>query len=211
MPVTLAANALTTVEQVKSLTGLTGDDQIKFRINAASDLIERLTGRSFGIAEITAEQHQGRGRPELILNRFPITELDEIREDGEAVDEDDYIVNAESGIVTKNNGYWPWAPGYHQDLTNDPDSSQAEFNIEADYTAGYVLPKDEAGAVVRSLPYYLELACIELVQWFADRSIGIKSEHIGNYSYEVDSATLQGGIPSGIMAVIDRYKVAVLA
>jgi hypothetical protein len=73
-------------------------------------------------------------------------------------------------------------------------------NIFVWYTAGYT-----------TIPYALEMACIELVKYkyeMSQRGAGLKSEKMGNvYSYENFSlADLKNGLPLDLIAELDLFR-----
>lgn len=212
MAIAIASNALTTVAalQAELLPGeFRSSDRETLIINAASDLIEAECGRKFQKKTITAEKHQGRGHLFLRLDRYPIMSVSAVRVNGTALKLTDFDILADSGMLWKSDS-WPWNPGAFQDLTRDPDPGSSDYNIEVDYIGGYVLPND-TGTI--SLPYALQLACIQLCLWM--RSVpglsGLESERIGNYSWKASQEVASRGIPANVLALIAPYRQAVIA
>lgn len=73
-------------------------------------------------------------------------------------------------------------------------------NIKVEYTAGYVLPSDVAGAAESTLPRNYELACILFAQTLM-QTPGVTSERVGDISVTYASAA-SGVLPSAVAALI---------
>lgn len=79
------------------------------------------------------------------------------------------------------------------------------------YDAGYVMPSAVSG---RNLPLDIEDACILLVRRKIDQlreseNPRLKSEAItgiGSWTFDIASVTWEGGLPSDVRAILDRYK-----
>jgi hypothetical protein len=143
MPVAAAANALTTVANVKYVWGrdqadLTHDDRIQTLINLLSGRIESWCGRSFKSQTYTAELYDGNCDEYLALKQYPITAVTTVKEDDVTVDltdTDDIKIHYAEGLIYRASG-WPGGV----------------LNIEVTYTAGYA-----------TIPSGLEAALVEWV------------------------------------------------
>lgn len=161
----LAANALTTVENVQAFySGLTDNGLVESAINAVSDALEGHLGLSLGAAQ-TVEHVAGKGRRVLILRRKPITVVTEVKLDGTVITDYEAVadrpIEAKRGWLIRKSG-WPANNQLWWDVTLDSNhvDTQGNENVEVTYTAGYVLPS--AGGS-RTLPYDLEQVVIDLV------------------------------------------------
>ena len=155
--------ALTTYRNAKNALN---DDaltpaQVERLINAATDAIEAHLGRRI-MARNYAEWLDGQGGSRLFLKHHPVVSISKIvigRTDGEELDPDDYVVDMGAGIVQYDYGF---TAGWQ--------------NILVEYRAGS-----------ETIPADVEQVCIELVCLMhkqAERN-GIKSEKLGDYSYEM--------------------------
>lgn len=146
MPVTAAANALATVADVKYVLGkdqadTSKDDRIQTLINLLSGRIEDWCGRKFTSQEYTAEKYDGDNGDELFLRQFPITEVESVSIDGQALsaeelaDELNFLVYEEEGYLWRSGGF----PARRQ-------------GVSITYTAGYT-----------TIPKGLSMACVEWV------------------------------------------------
>lgn len=202
----LSAHALTTVAAVKeylriSSTDTTNDNSLERQINAVSEFIERFCDRHFEKTTYT-HKFRGNGRQKLLLNQYPILSVTSVKVDGS--DATDYEILGEEGILYREN-LWPWS-GYRAGLVGDPIGSRP--NIEVVYTAGYVLPKDDAPDSPRTLPYDLEDAAIELV---AIRHEMRGSEHLKRETIGPLTSEFVQGLPQHILDVLNEYKKWVVA
>ncbi|MFZ5688670.1 MAG: phage head-tail connector protein [Bacillota bacterium] len=205
----LLPHALTTYEAVKEYLKLSDDTQkssIERMINAVSEFIEGYCDRHFEKATYT-EKYRGNGRQKLLLNQYPVTAVTSVTVNGTTVDPAEYEVLSEEGILY-NDGLWPWT-GYYVGLIGEPTGSK--LGIEVQYTAGYVLPKDDGTGTppaVRNLPYDLEDACIELV---AIRYEMRGSEHMKRETIGPLTSEFIQDIPEHILKVLNKYKKLVVA
>lgn len=102
---------------------------------------------------------------------------------------------------------WKLSGGYR--------ASWASRLVRVVYSAGYVLPGDVAPAV-RNLPTDIEDACILLVRRKIDQlreseteNRRIKSESfpgIGAWTYALEDIAWTGGLPSDVIAMLQRYR-----
>ena len=158
----LASNALTTLEDVKAMLGISPDEDndprdsvLVMLINAASAWAERVTDRKFALQTYT-KQYEGSGTQSLVLDHYPVTDVEYVKDitDGGLFDESEYnaTMYAESGIIHKDT-IWPYR-GYAVGLAND--LLIPRHYIEVRYTAGYILPKDATEDEPSNLPYDLQ-------------------------------------------------------
>ena len=162
----LAANALTTLERMKLMLGLSDvaderiDEIITLLINKASAWIERQTGRHLG-RQSYRQWYKADGQQELVTDEYPIVSGEYIKEAGRLVDPDlyDFGQTGNIGVIYRDDG-WLRA-SYRAGLAFD--SVATKRNIEVSYTAGYVLPKDATEDDPQTLPADLEGLIWEIV------------------------------------------------
>jgi hypothetical protein len=85
------------------------DSLLEIYINGVSKQIEKIIGRKILAADYT-EKHKGTDGTELVLNNYPINSITSVSyiDDGteiEALDEYDYELDEESGILYKEDGW----------------------------------------------------------------------------------------------------------
>ena len=162
----LAENALTTLEKMKMMLGLSDisdertDEIIMLLINKASSWIERQTGRPLG-KQSYVQKYDADGQQELVTIEYPILDVEYVKEDGKLVDPAlyDYGQTGNIGVIYRDDG-WLRA-GYRRGLAYDIVVSKRV--IEVSYTAGYVLPKDADDEHPQTLPADLEGLVWEIV------------------------------------------------
>ncbi len=144
MAVAPAANALSTVANVKYVLGLpqadtTKDDRIQTLINLLSGRIEDWCGRKFISQEYADEKYDGDHEDTLYLKQYPITEVESVSIDGvelsaaELADELNFQVYESEGYLWRSGGFAARRQG-----------------VVVTYTAGYA-----------TIPTGLQMACIE--------------------------------------------------
>lgn len=204
----LADNALTTVERVKMMLGLSDDKDkqtnaiIELLINRASSWVERQTGRHLG--KNTYQQwYDADGQRELVLLEYPIVSVEFVKENGAVVDPElyDYGQTGHIGVVYRDDG-WLKA-GYHRGLAYD--MIEPKRAIEVKYTAGYVLPKDANKRNPQTLPADLEGLVWDIVsQWYTslmNGSNGLSSFSISDVRWDFDKST-----PESWIQLINLYR-----
>lgn len=195
----LSNHALTTYAAVKEYLKLSTDDEqnsLERMINAVSEMIEKYCDRHFEKATYT-EKYRGNNRQLLRLNQYPVLSVASVTIDGDAAD--DYEILSEEGMLYRED-LWTWT-GYSIGLVGEDAGSKR--NIEVQYTAGYVLPKDDGNPDSRTLPYDLEDACIQLV---AIRHEMRGSEHMKSERIGPLTSDFVEDIPSHIRRVLDKYR-----
>jgi hypothetical protein len=145
MAIDATGNALIELDEIKRYLKLTTNDEDDFlqeQINNWSDALETRFNRIIKSADYDDERHHG-GKLAILLRNMPVTAIDSITVDGEAVDGDDYTFDMDSGIVRMVTGY-PFSGG--------PGS------VLVSYTAGYEsVPGDLRHGITQivALEYYL--------------------------------------------------------
>ncbi|OAT81101.1 head-tail connector protein [Desulfotomaculum copahuensis] len=203
----LSVHALTTLAAVKDFLKIEIDDNqydtlLERMINAASEAIEGYCNRHFerGVYD---ELYRGNGRQLLGLNQYPVQAVTLVEANGARIT--DYQVYKEEGMLYRL-ALWP-AGAYFTGLVGDPVGSTR--NIRVLYEAGYVLPKDEdlqaSPPIIRTLPYDLEDACIELValkfNQRQEEAAGKVTRAQADYQ-----TTYQQDIPPRLRQVLDRHR-----
>lgn len=159
----LLSYALTTLEDVKELLGIESSDTswdnlIRRKINQATLMIERYTGRHFALTTYTDEEYNATGTDQLALKQRPIVTLTSISSrdtslneaDWDAFDTDLYFSDANSGIVrllSSTAGRWnrykvTYSAGY---ATIPEDIAEACATL-----AGYLVDNPTSGGQVKS-------------------------------------------------------------
>jgi len=201
MPLPLAPNALTTLDDVKNLLGMDSSDVDEQRdtvltmlINGVSSWIERLIGRKLG-KDTYVHQLDAQGRQELILLQWPILSVDYARDTSEnkVIPPDSYSFNMQGdiGILYRDKG-WPFR-AYRSGLAYDVHNIKRV--IEVKYTAGYVLPKDATEEEPATLPCDLQMVVWgAIMQEFAlmqNGAQGLKAFSISDVSWTFDKEPRQ--------------------
>lgn len=199
--VPLAPNALTTLEDMKTMLGISPDDVDPQRdavitnlINSVSAWIERMTGRQLGKKTYT-QQYVASGTQELVLLQWPIVAVESVKDtsDGSEIpaSEYDFNVTGDIGVLYKDNG-WPLR-GYRGGLAYDIVAPMR--CLEVKYTAGYVLPKDATEDNPCTLPFDLQGVVWGAVsQEFAtmqNGAQGLSAFSISDVSWTFDKAPRQ--------------------
>lgn len=203
----LAANALTTLETLKTELGLldksTYDAVLERQINAASDAIERYVGRTLYRGTVTSERVKGYGDRILLLARTPIVSVTSITRGGSTVDASSYYVeNAEVGSVYSSTG-WVWTAAPLEGVAVQdqvPGTEEASYLVT--YVGGYQTP---AQGGTRTLPYDLEeAALITAVNAFRNRG---KYQSLQTETEAQEDATWRGDfIPGPALRLLKRYR-----
>ena len=197
----LAANALTTVADVKESMGIassdnTQDNLITRKINQASAMIERYCGRSF-IAAIYTEYYDGGGGDELTLRNYPVNSVASLsyrntssnENDFTVYETTDYFIDSAAGRLKSIGSWW------------------GNFDAwKVVYNAGYT-----------TIPSDLAEACATLAAYLANSNTsttgtGIKSKQEGQRKIEYfDPNTAGSGGTDSILAqlglddILDTY------
>jgi len=167
----LAASALTTVSALEAEMGITPSSAgvtlalLERAINAASASIAAALSRELHHAE-RAERAAGHGTPLLLARVTPLRAIALVEyladDSDEALDAADYrIADASAGLVQRLGASWRWT-GRTTSIEGDPQGGSEQALYRLTYTAGWITPAQEAGPLVRDLPYDIEDACLRL-------------------------------------------------
>lgn len=194
-------NDFTTLQAVKDYYTITdGDSDAKIErgIKYVSDFIRRVTGRKFA-EETVLETVRGFGNTQLMLLRYPVTDIQSISLRGELIT--DYeLSDPEVGILYRRRG-WEWSVQNVNGVGLNPIPNSEDFIYSATYTGGYCMPC--ANGCTRTLPYDIEQAAIELIGMYLDSTpLNISQIKVGDYT-----TTYRAGIPETISAVLKNYTV----
>lgn len=187
----LAANALTSVLNLKGVLDIKADDNtrnglLELYINAASQYIERYCDRIFKLNTTPyVEYHSGGDMNFLMTRQYPIVEIVKIVVDNsrdftdpdDELDQDDYgTADNDETIVLE--GIFPLGTE----------------NIQVTYRAGYA-----------EVPGDLEVACLFLAEWYYRQKMrgdmGRTSVSKGDESVGVLSE-----VPKQVLQIIDNYR-----
>lgn len=189
----LADNALTTLERMKLMLGLSDiedertDTIVTLLINRVSSWIERQTGRHLGKRSYR-QWYDADGQQELVTIEYPIISVEYVKEQGNVVDPSlyDYVQNGDVGVIYRDDG-WLKA-GYQKGLAYDIIAPKRV--IEVSYTAGYVLPKDATDDDPQTLPADLEGLLWDIVSQtytsLQNGSQGLSSFSISDVTWNFD-------------------------
>jgi len=197
MSVTLNSNALfASYAELNTIMGmtLTDTDYSKWLINIVSDFVAKYTKRTLKKVTYTAKTIDGHGSYYMYLDQYPIVSITSLqRWDTIAnvvaatyVVNTDYLFDTDKGWIYLREG---WATGTQ--------------NYHITYDGGFT-----------ALPSDLVYAAASMCFWIDQQKkrVGIKSETMGDYSYQLDKGNGQfamfmgSPVPSEIMFVLDQYR-----
>ena len=224
MAVSLATNALTTLDTVKGELGITDasqDDTLTRYINMASDFAEQYCATEFFYEEDIEEKVAGYGSMFLQVSRVPLLSIDSISLGGDDLDSDNYEIHpdgAEGRIYFLSGTTWTAASLDVIDTTTLPGSERREYIVT--YTGGYITPKQEDEAVgTRTLPWDLEDACISMVNnryAMKGKDSGVKSEKLLSWAVTYGDSGTSGQsrgrsfVSQDVIDVLDNYRKVVV-
>ncbi len=180
--VTLISNAehkaLTTLERAKIFLDISGDSKdglLTLLINQVTQFIESYVGN---LLSQTYTQELLDGGRTLALANVPVTSFTTLQrndsgdasENWQTIDEDEYFVDEESGLITMANGC-DFLPGTQR--------------YRATYVAGYKIDyANENDLTKHTLPAHIELACHMLLSGRMNtrKSQGLESAKVGDVS-----------------------------
>ena len=193
-PMILRANALTTLDRLKSFLCIPADEEDPERdaaltqlINAASAWLETKLGRKLG-RQTYDEPHFGTGTQRLVLNQYPIISIQHIRDNrtGAEITGYDFVEEGEIGVVYREDG-WTYY-GHIGGLSYDYVAPRRYLTVN--YTAGYVLPKDATEDDPCTLPADLEALIWNMIaqQWalIENDAAGLSAFSISDVSWTFD-------------------------
>lgn len=191
----------TTLQAVKDYLDITdGDSDAKITrgIKYVSDFIRSVTGRKFA-EETILETVRGFGSTQMMLARYPITDIQSISIRGELITDYD-ISDPDVGILYRRRG-WEWSVQNVNGVGLNPIPNSEDFVYSVTYTGGFCMPC--ANDCTRTLPYDIEQAAIELIGMYLDSTpLNISQIKVGDYT-----TTYRAGIPETISAVLKNYTV----
>lgn len=203
-------NALTTLARVKAWLEIdpldtSKDLRLELLIDAVSAAVESRAGRTFGLADPVTEHVRPSGTQRLLLSHYPIARLDTVEIDGlELAAGDAVIEDAAAGILFRASG-WPASDQLWAGASGDSIAGTGSSSIAVTYAGGYSLPGSGDDF---TLPRDLEAAVLVAVasNLSADRNARVRSKAIGDASITFEASPGAAvDLPSGVVAVIDRY------
>lgn len=205
---------LCTLSQVKTALGIaeedtTQDAKLSLMIKGVSAKIEGFIGYPLERATYDEEIHAVNNRQLLVLDHFPIQEVESITVNGQAVTDYRLIPSTSKwGGVYRGHG---WTGDYYtRGFTHDIVSGAYEILVT--YDAGYYLPYDTEHYVegqTDSLPYDITQACIDCVvleyNFDSMGAKGLKAHTEGHISdtYADDASTVD--LPYSAKACLSKY------
>lgn len=185
---------LTTLDTVKAelqITDESKDDLLRRYIRAESDRMARYCKRVLAIETVSEEFRTDTRRECLMLDRYPVTAIASVVEDGVTLATAAYQVKKASGLIYR--------------LSDDGKRSEwAMGKITVAYTGGYEL--------LGTLPLGIQEACIEMVtgRWMArgrDPMLKLTEvEGMGRREYWVGSTGDDDGLPTSVAAALQPYR-----
>lgn len=188
----LNANALVTVAELRDYLGLTSSDSavaLEIIVNSVSQEFEDEVDCDLFSDTYTSEAIDGSGRSYLYLPHWPVTTFTSCVEDGETLVKDtDYFVDMANGILTKSRTPWPTYE-YQLNWTTQ------RGGVVNTYIAGYA-----------AVPADIKLACLKQCaveyQRMKQKTWGETSRSIGDGS----SSYSEPGLLPDVKAVLERYE-----
>ena len=162
----------------------TQDSILTRKINTFSDFMEKQLDRKLGKQDYD-QYYPGTGRQMLVLDQSPIVGTPDIYINEVLLETTEYQIadrDKEAGIIFKPNG-WSWE-GYYSGIVGEPTAPKR--NIRVQYTAGYVLPKDETEENPRTLPYDIEDLALQFIaeDYYKNGSQGLNSFSISDVKWQ---------------------------
>lgn len=132
---------LITLEKLKAKLGITDtsqDTELQEEIDTISEMIEQITGRTFGSTVYTDEKYIGTDTTYLTLKNYPIVSIEKIEIDDLEIDDYELLEkDKNSGRVYREKLWKRYA--YENPINNTPNGSELRNvkNVSVSYTAGY--------------------------------------------------------------------------
>ena len=192
----LSSTALTTIDRVVGViktypflpVGLDFDDQdvrteIARLINFWSDYVQTSINADLGIKEYV-ELYRGTNQPTIVLNQYPVREIisfEQIAENARVVGEldvDKIMAMTASDDLKKGMLYIePFLSQRFTTVGAVPDAFTSLRTYRIKYTAGYVLPQDDAVGTPSDLPHDIENLVVELCKaYFIRQTDSVRAE-----------------------------------
>ncbi|TXN71728.1 hypothetical protein [Methylobacterium sp. WL6] len=196
------STALTTVARARAILGFatTDDAAALVLIGQASRAIVDYCRRPFAIETVRESFTCNDTRLDgPILGRGPVVEILSVRNSGDLIPPAEYAQDSRTGRLQRLDPYGsplPWWGG----------------GLIADYRAGYVLPKDDAGAPAPTLPESVERACIMLLSSYLSlrgRDPTVKTENsegVGSTSWWVPGTSDRLASPEAAQLLADYVR-----
>ncbi|MBI1209662.1 MAG: hypothetical protein GC191_20560 [Azospirillum sp.] len=183
-----ASQDLTDVDAVKAALGISGtddDDWLAVLVRQASGAIARFCNRTFVTETVTETFRLSRPAFELSLARFPVVDVTSIVADGETLDDADFEVDADPGILRRLDG-------------NDELATWCG-KVTVTYSAGFAtIPSDVAAAAI---------ALVRFLYHRRSTDPWTRSVVAGNINLALN-ADLSGpdGLPREVTSLLDPFR-----
>lgn len=181
----LVANALTTVDTVKSYLKIdpsftVDDSRIEMLINACSSAIENFCRRTFNTTLYTDEEYDGNNTRYINLENYPVSSISQVTVNGVVISSDQYKVKSKTGVLARIGPYPNTFTGLSMSRFNTV-WNRGDANILVTYTAGYdVIPPD------------LEQACILYVMSFYKSDVAnFSTTFTDGFAFKADAIPVQ--------------------
>lgn len=181
----LVANALTTVDTVKSYLKIdpsftVDDSRIEMLINACSSAIENFCRRTFNTTLYTDEEYDGNNTRYINLENYPVSSISQVTVNGVVISSDQYKVKSKTGVLARVGPYPNTFTGLSMSRFNTV-WNRGDANILVTYTAGYdVIPPD------------LEQACILYVMSFYKSDVAnFSTTFTDGFAFKADAIPVQ--------------------
>jgi uncharacterized phiE125 gp8 family phage protein len=138
---------LMTLASLKIAIDISNNDDDSFlraTLTRASDVISRHCKRIFAQETVVETLRLDQSRPDIVLARYPVTEITSVVEGATTVDASGYEISEESGVLRRLQG------------DGDRDGWWAATRITITYNAGFALPD--------AAPDALQQGCAQLVK-----------------------------------------------
>lgn len=181
-------------EASKAITSGTAlESQLEGLINSVSARFDAYVGRKLAKALYTAEKYNGPKGADLLLRNYPVVSITKLEEDDDELTEgrdDDYLLDAEMGVVTRVSGAWLRGPQV----------------IEVTYTAGYVVQGGTVTAPDIALPADVQLACFIQVAAEWKKTQG-SAWGVSSVSYPDGSISrFERGLLKEVVEMLEKYR-----
>lgn len=219
----LTAQALTTLDALKSELGITGTDDdsyLESTIERTSAALQSAIGRKVYYESGIVEYVRGGHTPFVVVARAPIVSITSIvLDDGDETyiyAADEYRAQSDdSGIVERLDGWWPSTADIVGVQPTHLPSTQRR-TIKVTYTGGWVTPQQAAddATLTRDLPYDIEDAALALATLryrMRGRDTGIQSRKNLSASVSFETGALAGTYPDAVQRVIASYGRIIIA
>jgi hypothetical protein len=207
---------LTQLSTLKRELSLEDDDSndpyLSDLIDQATAFIESYTERVW--ARETVIETKGSLHPRapwMVLERTPILSITQVALSGSTVSSTTYTIeDPDAGLVFREDG-WTVTQIYDFAITRTPTNwTRKEWSFT--YVGGYVTPCMGSSEGVRTLPFDVERACIDLCKWRfnqkGDFNPAVKRQRTADASEEYFGSMDDGGtfMPPSVKTILDRYR-----